>query len=240
MSGSHFGDGAFWGRSDWFGTPAYWMEQCSLVPPPSSYRLGEDLSQEVAACLLGGYGMPAEVGRAAFARLRDRGVLTRVPPPSSRDIYSHLAEPLTVGHRRVRYRFAHQRSGRLAACLYVLSQAALPDEPVSLRNALMKLPGIGPKTASWIVRNQTGSDKVAVIDIHVFRACTAAGIFDPKWKLPGNYWECERAFLRFADLGQVSSAALDACMWAQMRELGIHAQQVARAVTRSRAAFATG
>lgn len=97
----------------------------------------------------------------------------------------------------------------------------------------MKLPGIGPKTASWIVRNQTGSDEVAIIDIHVFRACVAAGIFDPNWKLPGDYWECERAFLRFAQLGQVSSAALDACIWAQMHELGSHAQQLTRAVTRS-------
>jgi N-glycosylase/DNA lyase len=229
-------EGVFWGESHWFGTPAYWMEQCRLAGPPNSYRLGGDLIQEVAACLLGGYGMPAEVGHAAFVRLRDRGMLSVGRVPTAPEIYPHLLEPLNVGRRHVRYRFARQRSERLAACLKALSQAALPCEPVPLRNALMRLPGVGPKTASWIVRNQTGSDEVAVIDIHVFRACTAAGIFDPTWKLPRHYAECEDAFLRFADLGHVSAAALDVCIWAQMRELGSHSQQVSRAVARSRTA----
>ena len=46
----------------------------------------------------------------------------------------------------------------------------LPQEPLSLREFLLQLHGIGYKTASWIVRNFTGSDDVAIVDIHLRRA----------------------------------------------------------------------
>ena len=47
--------------------------------------------------------------------------------------------------------------------------------PVALRDWLLAIPGIGPKTASWIVRNRTGSSAVAIIDVHILRAGTSAG-----------------------------------------------------------------
>jgi endonuclease III len=46
-----------------------------------------------------------------------------------------------------------------------------------MRQLLLSIEGIGPKTASWIVRNVMGSDDVAIIDIHILRACTGMGVF---------------------------------------------------------------
>jgi hypothetical protein len=99
---------------------------------------------------------------------------------------------------------------------------------------LMTLSGVGPKTASWIVRNYLGSPVVAIIDIHVRRAGQAAGFFDPGWKLPADYFLLERAFLGFAKAAQVAPPELDACIWEQMRQLGKFQSEVLASVTTGR------
>ncbi|WP_198137890.1 hypothetical protein [Verminephrobacter eiseniae] len=48
------------------------MARC-LAGRPAGYKLGRTLAQEVAACLLGGHGIPAPVGLAAYKRLHERG-----------------------------------------------------------------------------------------------------------------------------------------------------------------------
>jgi thermostable 8-oxoguanine DNA glycosylase len=84
----------------------------------------------------------------------------------------------------------------------------------------MALPGVGPKTASWIVRNHLGSDAVAIIDVHLLRAGVIAGVFDPRWSASRDYFLLEDLFLAWADHGGVSAAALDAVVWADMSRLG--------------------
>ena len=66
-------DGVRWGTVDEFFTPAFWKcqaEHHSRRDEYTSHRLGRDLREEVAVCLLGGYGIPAEMGMLAFARLK--------------------------------------------------------------------------------------------------------------------------------------------------------------------------
>jgi N-glycosylase/DNA lyase len=89
--------------------------------------------------------------------------------------------------------------------------------PVRLRNLLMKLPGIGPKTASWIVRNWCGSDEVAILDIHVIRAGILMKLFSTKDRPERNYLDMERRFLDLANALNTSAANLDALIWQQMR-----------------------
>lgn len=209
-----------WGRIHQLGTAAYWVDQTVRRGEPASYRLGCTLAEEVVACILGGHGIPAVVGLAAFDRLRDRGLLSL---PGDRDaIHAAMHEPLEVPGRArpIRYRFATQRADRVASALRRLHDQEAPDDPHELRQFLLGLAGVGPKTASWVVRNWTGSDAVAIIDIHVLRAGVAAGFFLPEWRLPGNYVSFEQAFCTVARLGGVSPAALDACMWDQMQALG--------------------
>lgn len=211
-----------WGRHDGFGTPAYWVAQTQEAAQAPAERFGAALLDEVCFCLLGGYGVTAEVNDAAYEALKDAGLLCPDPVPSAAEIESVLARPLHVRGRRrpVRYRFPSQRATRLSAALGRLGAGPLPSEPVELRDALLAFAGVGPKTASWIVRNHTGSSDVAIIDVHLRRAGLAAGFFRPQWRLPQDYHLFEAAFLAYAGAGGVAASDLDICIWEQVRRLG--------------------
>jgi thermostable 8-oxoguanine DNA glycosylase len=208
-----------WGKFDELLTPAYWAAQSWMweLDEPQHFRLGRGIDEELLACLLGGYGIPAEVGLAAYERLRpyvDTGHLTRVN--WLRDM---LSEPLEVHGRSVRYRFANQKAKYVAGAFSRLSREIelLDDRP--LREALMELPGIGPKTASWIVRNVRGSDRVAILDIHILWAGRALGIFPSDWKVETRYAELEDRFLGFAAAIDARASILDSVMWMTVRRL---------------------
>src|SRR6266542_5468423 len=71
--------GVQWGAPCALFTPAYWYTQALMREEngqgQQTHRIGTTFEEEVTACLLGGYGIPAEVGLAAFHRLRDAGVI---------------------------------------------------------------------------------------------------------------------------------------------------------------------
>ncbi len=213
--------GVQWGAFDRFLTPAFWAGRAWLEPElasPERYKLGSTLAEEVAACLLGGFGIPAEVGLAAFQRLKHAGLLTR--PPSMEAVHVLLAAPLPVGERRVRYRFARQKATYLAEALALLARRSVDYlGDVELRNSLMALPGIGPKTASWITRNWRQSDSVAILDVHICRACRVAGVFPPASRPEREYGALEQRFLAFANAIGVRPSVLDNIIWQTMRRL---------------------
>jgi N-glycosylase/DNA lyase len=210
-----------WGEPHQLGSAAFWVEQARrALPQEPSFQLGRSLAEEVLACLLGGHGMPASVALAAFERLRTELDLSR---PVDEDVVERLLlMPLTIpgtaGPRR--YRFPRQRAARITTAVNRLVADIPPTEPLILREWLLDLPGIGPKTASWIVRNHTGSDAVAIIDIHIRRAGLAAGFFRDHWKLPRDYRLFEEVFLAVAHRGEVPASHLDAYMWFELQRLG--------------------
>lgn len=221
--------GVRWGRFDVLFTPAFWAGRDwvhRLDRSFSSVRLGTTLREEVIACLLGGYGIPAEIGLAAFRRLRDEGLIEKRPHA---DVVGRLlAEPLTIGTRRVRYRFARQRGTYVAAALRLLpSENDLPAGDRDLREILLRLPGVGPKTASWITRNLRGSDEVAILDVHVCRACSAAGVFSADANPSRDYFGLEDRFLKFARALGAQASHLDNVIWQTMRRLGGHMRSLA-------------
>ena len=123
-----------WGRYDTLLTPAYrayhaWLAE--ILKLSIRYKLGHTLTEEVAACLLGGYGISAEIGLAAFNRLRDRDQLKG--GLTARTLFRSLSEPLRVGETTVKYRFAHQRSIYLAEALNTLHDEAPPADDLRFR-----------------------------------------------------------------------------------------------------------
>lgn len=210
-----------WGRADAIFTPAYWLTQYWMHEDYFSgdcHRIGNSFKEEVVACLLGGYGIPAEVGLAAFERLRDRGLIGEVNP-SSEALSDSLREPMTINGRQVRYRFWSQKARYLEAALRMLDQTPPPVGPSrAIRNYLMKCSGIGPKTASWIVRNWYNAEDVAIIDIHVARAGLLMGLFSEKDRPEQHYLQMESRFLSLAATMGVSAAHLDALIWNCMRQ----------------------
>ena len=220
-SESHILPGIRWGAFDELLTPAYWKGQAWQHEQLGTYadpRLGRCLGEELAACLLGGYGMPAELGLAAYRRVQDRGLLVSVPMAA--ELENVLSEPFLTPQGLMRhYRFPRQKARYLAACLEALEQITLPSSDVTLRNLLMDLPGIGAKTASWIVRNHRSSDAVAIIDTHILRAGRHVGLFPHRLDPQTDYVQLEAAFLEFAAALDVKTSLLDALIWDYMRRL---------------------
>ena len=215
------GSELLWGAAEAICTPAYWACQAWMweTEAPDHYKLGTSLDEELLACLLGGYGIPAEVGLAAYARLRVEVGADQFSLDDPDRVFTLLAEPLSVGGRTVRYRFAKQKSRYVSACMKALRSIdrTLPDR--ELRDRLTEMPGIGLKTASWIVRNWRGSDDVSILDIHILRAGRILTIFPEDWDVQRHYRQLETAFLDFATAISVRASILDSVMWMNMRQL---------------------
>ena len=174
---------------------------------------------ETVFCLLGGFGITAESARAACSSVRD--LLERRTSPTAEDVEEVLRRPLPGGLGR--YRFPRQRALRVAEAVARLQSATPPQGPQELRDYLLGMNGIGPKTAAWIVRNVTGSADFAIIDVWLIRALVCAGVFRPSWRVERHYDHFEAAFLQLAAHGNVSPGALDLCIWEQARSVG-HSQ----------------
>lgn len=209
-----------WGRPEVLFTPAYWMTQCWMRErtfQPSSHRLGQNLREEVIACLLGGHGIPAEVGLAAFERLRDRGLISDACV-SAEILSEHLREPLVVLGRQITYRFWSQKARYIAQTLRTLTvQTTSYESHHELRSYLMRLPGVGPKTASWVVRNWLGSNEVAILDVHIVRAGQLMNLYSLNDYAADNYFAMEQRFLDLAAAIDEPASYLDALIWSEMR-----------------------
>ena len=164
------------------------------------------------ACLLGGYGIPAEVGLAAYERLRAVNAESPCRLLDEESVLELLADPLDLNGRLVRYRFAKQKSTYLAGSMRALQSLDREAPDRELRDALTALPGVGPKTASWIVRNWRDSDFVSILDIHILRAGRMLQIFPEGKSVERHYLELEAAFLDFAEAISVKASILDSVM----------------------------
>lgn len=212
--------GVLWGDVGAFPSPAYWtylVYAARLLGDRPRYELGSSLVEEVSACLLGGHGIPATVGLAAFSALKSKGALdTTSKLPTEQALLEMLSEPLEVNSKSVRYRFAAQKSRYLHAALCFLQQHAAPQDPKELRNWLIGIPGIGLKTASWVVRNWTRSDEVAILDVHLMRVGKAIKLFPEHLTVERHYLALEELFLQLSRAMDVRASELDAVIWNEM------------------------
>jgi thermostable 8-oxoguanine DNA glycosylase len=226
--------GVRWGRAEQLFSPAYWAVQAWLVAErnaPSRQNLGESLFEEAAACILGGHGMPAEVGLAAFYRLRSHGLLSvdLARNASVAELAAVLSEELRYGARRFRYRFPNHKARVLAPVLRGLA-AHQPNatDHVAFRKWFIRFDGVGLKTASWITRNWLGSDSVAIIDVHIWKAGVLAGIFSFGDKPSAHYERMEGRFLSFCAGIGVAASLIDAIMWQHLRQCSSVATKMLR------------
>jgi thermostable 8-oxoguanine DNA glycosylase len=225
--------GVKWGAVEAFPTAAYWVYQVlfrRLEGNMVEYKLGHSLTEEVGACLLGGYGIPASVGLAAYERLRTMGAFTT--PPAEAELLNLLTEPLEVQGRKIRYRFAAQKARYLAAALPRVAEAPQTETGRVLRDWLIQLPGIGYKTASWIARNWLRADDVAILDIHILRAGRAIGLFADELTVEKDYLKLEGLFLEFSHRVGLRPSELDAVIWHEMAHSPMAVRQMTQRITR--------
>lgn len=213
--------GIRWGRPDIPNCPAYWAIRCRWEGGASGFlSRGQSLPEEVGFCILGGFGVRYEVNAAAFEMLRRHGAFDLDSDLTVADVGRLLKEPLDVDGRAIRYRFPNQRARRLFDMRVRLrGMKASGVSALDLRDVLQTIDGVGPKTASWIVRNILDSDEVAILDVHILRACRLMGVFPERVALPRDYVGLEKTFLAFASALGVRPSVLDSVMWTEMRAL---------------------
>lgn len=223
--------GVRWGAFDELYTPAYWRGQAWQHAQLGTYdhlRLGRTLIEEVAACLLGGFGMRAELGLLAYSRLRDRQLLFGTPTAT---VLEHaLSEPFVLNGKGRRYRFPRQKGRYLSECMAELGSMKEPKDDLRFRDRLAELPGIGLKTASWVVRNYRQSNRVAIVDVHILRAGRHMGLYEAALVPEKHYKHLEASFLHFAKAIKTAAGMLDGMMWDYMRRMP--AMQIAPSISR--------
>lgn len=199
-------------------TKSYWEVQYHLDDnSQSKYKLGANLKEEVVACLLGGYGLKAELGLLAFHRIKNLRLIR--PDVSLKELEDAIGAPFKWKGKEVHYRFSRQKSKYIYWFLHSADIEELEGLcGCTLRDRLLSIKGIGPKTASWIARNCGNCEDVAIVDIHIYRAGRIAGFIKPEWDMHKDYYKIEAGFLDFCNSIHALPSKMDSIMWNQMKE----------------------
>ena len=209
--------GVKWGLATSVFSTAHWVVQSwmSLTTggERSPYHSSGTLADELAFCLLGGHGISAEMAGLAFDACKANGLIAR-REKKTENWTEVLSQPLRKHDRAVRYRFPIQKARYLANAMRYIDESVFEtSDGRTLRDALMRLAGVGPKTAGWVARNMLDTDDVAILDIHVVRAGRLCGLFSPCQRVTANYGEMEDQFIAYCRAIKIRPAILDCLVW---------------------------
>jgi N-glycosylase/DNA lyase len=208
--------------------PAFEQAYNELIPatPPAGET---ELRQELLFCLLGGHGITYELGSSALLAVAGLDVFCPEHEPDilSKELLALLQErrygpPRMDGSPR-RYRFPARKSTLIMAARdWVLSAGSLVEHLSSRgeqerREWLLGCPGVGPKTASWILRNTGWARELAILDVHVLRAMSDHGIIPPPLRTGRDYEQLERRFLAWCERLEVAPGVFDLFLWEWQR-----------------------
>ena len=111
--------GLKWGSAYQLYTPAFWKYQYltnSFPANTETHRLAGSVRDEIVMCMLGGYGIPSEMGIIAFDRLKSECLIQ--PFIKLEILMEALSRPFDLeGGKKVRYRFARQKAEYIYAFL---------------------------------------------------------------------------------------------------------------------------
>jgi N-glycosylase/DNA lyase len=212
--------GIKWGNYGQLFTPAFWKFQYLLADFTNDkyeHRLSNNIIEEIIFCLLGGYGIPSEMGVLAFKRLKEDVLYTE--KIKFNKIFSALNKPFEIENgKKVHYRFANQKSKYIYSFLTKNEHHPISTHcDLEFRNSLLNIEGIGLKTASWITRNWLRSNRVAILDVHLVRAGILTGFFKENINLKSDYYKLEKKYLNFCFALDVLASDLDAVIWNYMK-----------------------
>lgn len=183
--------------------------------------------RELLFCLLGGHGISYELAQSASRLLAARGVFgdcDRRGDRLQRYVQDLLGRPwylpLRTNGTGRRYRYPRRKAALVRQADDWLRETGedllaalreIPDEK-GRRAWLCECPGVGPKTASWVLRNVGLGQQLAILDVHILRALEQVGRLK-NYRLPRDYDAAEQAFLAWsAELG-APAAAFDLMIW---------------------------
>lgn len=198
---------------------------CEAVHP-SGCLAWPDLEQELLFCLLSGFGIKYEQGLSAAT------IISKLDPFSedwsddalfetiARRLEQPSFEPPRQDGSLRRYRFPRKKASVIVnARRWLRDNATLNERLRGLgsckerRELLKECPGIGLKTASWMLRNLGLGADLAIIDTHVLRALSDSGRVPETVRLPRDYEFAENAFLEWCAELDAPPAAFDLFVW---------------------------
>jgi N-glycosylase/DNA lyase len=195
----------------------------------SPVRNARQVRAELLFCLVGGFGITYEHCRSVSARLNDLRIFDSdardevLEEQLVRELSQEQFEPRRLDGQLRRYRFPYRKANLIVrARNWLLDQGDLGAALVELesdhdrREFLCCCPGVGPKTASWLLRNLGMGANLAILDIHVIRALKAAGRVDEA-HFPKDYKIVEGAFLAWCRELDALPAAFDLFLWEWQR-----------------------
>lgn len=183
------------------------------------------IRRELLFCLLGGHGITYELAESAWERVIEVGCLAgdwdlaELEGLLEREFSSPQFRPVRRDGSLRRYRYPRSKARLVVAALRWLEpQGSLTVALENLngererRKLLCRCPGVGPKTASWILRNTGYAVELAILDVHVIRAMEREGR-RPPGRLPAAYELVEAAFLEWCRELDVPPASFDLFLW---------------------------
>ena len=198
---------------------------CKAVGLPALVKPHE-IEDELLFCLLGGFGITYEHGRSASSTVRHLRPFSGDWEDESlfNELLSVLMCPQFEPRRRDgsfrRYRFPKQKASAIVkARHWIIDHGPLYERlhqfpsPRDRRKFLSQCPGVGFKTASWLLRNLGLGSGLAIIDVHVLRALLMAKRIPKDVRIPKDYEMVEEAFLAWCDELDAPSAAFDLFVW---------------------------
>lgn len=202
---------------------------CRVAMPESSAPTRAQFERELLFCLLGGFGISFELALSAsttlweldpFApRWDEAEILDRI----CHELSQRQFEPRNTSGSLRRYRFPNRKAHlimgarRWLAVTGPVHQTLIELEGEQERRRLLcNCPGIGPKSASWLLRNLGMASRLAILDVHLIRALQEAGRITTE-TLPRDYEAVEAAFVAWCDQLGAPPAAFDLFVWEWQR-----------------------
>jgi len=185
----------------------------------------EELRRELVFCLLGGHGVKFELAISAtevitaLEPFAPRWTTARLRAALRRELGRPQFHPRRLDGSLRRYRFPARKAWLLAdAANWVLTEGSIQAglearaSESERRVWLCTCPGVGMKTASWLLRNGGWARELAILDVHLMSAMREVGLVGNN-KLPRDYEAIERTYLHWAAELGACPAALDLFLW---------------------------
>ena len=185
-----------------------------------------EVERELLFCLMGGFGITYEHGRSAADVIWQLGPFSEewkdddLFEAVSNSLLQAQFQPAKADGALRRYRFPLRKASIIVKARSWLHGNRPLNQRLRLigncrerRRFLSDCPGIGLKTASWLLRNLGMGAELATIDIHVLRALSEAGRVSESMQLPRDYELVEEAFLEWCQELNASPAAFDLFVW---------------------------
>lgn len=198
-----------------------------VVPRPPAGEV--ELRRELLFCLLGGHGITFELSLSAVHVVETLDIFGSGHDADGLEeqLFTVLSDrrygpPRTDGTLR-RYRFPGRKAALITQARSWVLEAESLSGNLALRSCererrswLIGCPGLGPKSASWMLRNTGWAHELAILDVHVLRAMAEAGMTS-EVRGPGDYEVVERSFLEWCNRLGAAPGVFDLFLWEWQR-----------------------